>query len=64
MTLYIEVTGDDKQAMSMQIVIVDHLRAIGMDIPGRKYFDTEVRLHREFLKEQNTTVSIGVTVLD
>lgn len=65
MSFYIELTGDDaKQVISMQIVIVDHLRSIGLDIPGQKYLATEVLLHREFLKEQGETVSIGATVLD
>jgi hypothetical protein len=58
----VEIVGNDKDATSLQIVIVDYLRAIGLSIPGRKYLDTEVRLHREWLAKSAPTLQVGVTV--
>ena len=53
------MSQDDKIASSLRIVIADHLRSLGMEVVGRQYLGTEVRLHQEFLRGQKPEINIG-----
>lgn len=57
------MSQDDKIASALKVVIADHLRSIGLDVTCPSYSEAEVESHLEFLKKQQSEVSIGQSYL-
>ena len=53
------MSQDDKIAFSLKVVIADHLRSIGLYVTCPPYSEAEVKSHLEFLKKQQSEISIG-----